>query len=106
MPEIPSGVHEHEFSSYDRTGGNDDGFNGTYSCLSVASDGCVIAQSSGPGEIDSIWFTRNEGDVTATGNIRIELDGRTVLDAPLQLAVNGDLGPPFAYPLVANADLS
>jgi hypothetical protein len=106
LPEIPSHVQEYEISSYDRSGGNDDGFNGTYSCLSVGPDGCLIADHSGPGEIDSIWFTRDGGNVTATGNIKIVLDGRTVLDAPLQSVVNGDLGAPFAYPLVANADQS
>jgi hypothetical protein len=103
LPEIPSGVREYEVSSYDRTGGNNDGFLGTYSCLNVGPQGCVIARHSGPGEIDSIWFTRDRGDVTATGQVRIELDGQTVLDAPLQSVVDGRLGPPFVYPLVANA---
>jgi hypothetical protein len=106
LPEIPSGVHEYEVSSYDRTGSNNDGFLGTYSCLSVDSSGCVIARHGGPGEIDSIWFTRDGGNVAATGKIRIELDGRTVLDAPLQSVVDGHLGAPFVYPLVANADQS
>jgi D-arabinan exo alpha-(1,3)/(1,5)-arabinofuranosidase (non-reducing end) len=103
LPELPVGVHEYEVSSYDRTGGNNDGFLGTYSCQSVGRQGCVIAQHSGPGEIDSIWFTRDGGNVAATGNIRIELDGRTVLDAPLQAVVDGRLGVPFVYPLVANS---
>jgi hypothetical protein len=103
LPEIPVGVHEYEVSSYDRTGGNNDGFLGTYSCLSVGRAGCVIAQHTGPGEIDSIWFTRDGGDVSATGDIKIELDGRMVVDAPLQSLVDGHLGAPFIYPLVANA---
>jgi hypothetical protein len=104
LPEIPSGVREYEVSSYDRTGGNDDG--GRYACLHRDHDGCVLAQHNGPGQIDSIWFTRDGGDVSATGNIKIVLDGRTVLDAPLQSVADGDLGAPFLYPLVANADLS
>lgn len=104
LPEVPAHVQEREFSSYDRTGGNDDGY--PYACVSVASDGCLIAQASGPGEVDSIWFTRDGGDVSATGNIRIVLDGRTVLDGPLQSVVDGDLGSPFTYPLVANANES
>jgi hypothetical protein len=106
LPELPAGVHEYEISSYDRTGGNNDGFLGTYSCLSAGRDGCVLAQHNGPGEIDSIWFTRDGGDVSATGDIRIELDGRTALEAPLQAVVDGKLGAPFVYPLVANADQS
>ena len=87
-------------------GGNDDGFVGTYSCLRT-DDGCVIAERRrAPARSQSIWFTRDEGDVRNTGNIKIELDGRTVLDAPLQDVVDGKLGAPFAYPLVANANQS
>ena len=41
--------------------------------------------------------------VTALGNIRIDLDGHTVIDAPLQSLVDGALGAPFVWPLVANA---
>jgi hypothetical protein len=105
LPALSCGVQTRQFSSFDRTGGNDDGFAGTYSCLRQ-DDGCVIAEKRGPGEIDSIWFTRDEGDVRNDGNIKIELDGRTVLDAPLQDVVDGKLGAPFVHPLVANADQS
>lgn len=103
---LPGGVQTLQFSSFDRAGGNDDGFSGKFSCLRPAPDGCVLAERQGAGEIASIWFTRDGGDVRRTGTIRIELDGRTVLDAPLQDVVDGRLGAPFAYPLVANADLS
>jgi hypothetical protein len=106
LPELPAGVDEYEVSSYDRTGGNNDGFLGTYSCLSIGPRGCVVARHTGPGEIDSVWFTRDGGDVLATGNIKVELDGRTVIDAPLQDVVDGKLGAPFVYPLVANAQQS
>ena len=105
LPLLPVGVSTAQFSSYDRTGGNDDGR--TYSCLrETASEGCVIAEHSGPGEIDSIWSTRNGGDVSETGNLRIEIDGRTVVNAPFQQVVNGGLGAPFSPPLVANASRS
>ncbi len=106
LPVLPVGVQTLQFSSFDRTGGNDDGFSGRFSCLRLDLDGCVIAERQGAGEVASIWFTRDGGDVRATGNIKIELDGRTVLDAPLQAVVDGRLGAPFVYPLVANADLS
>ncbi len=36
----------------------------------------------------------------------IELDGRVVVDAPLQDVVDGRLGPPFVFPLVANRSQS
>lgn len=106
LPELHTGVGAEQFSSYDRAGGNDDGFVGTYSCLRQAEHGCVIAEHTGAGEIDSIWFTRDGGNVSATGNIVIELDGTVVLDAPVQDVVDGELGAPFVFPLVANADQS
>ncbi len=106
LPELTRGVQTLQFSGFDRTGGNNDGFEGTYSCLRQDASGCVLAEAAGAGEIQSIWFTRDGGDVTRTGNIRVELDGQTVFDAPLQDVVNGKLGAPFIYPLVANADQS
>jgi hypothetical protein len=107
LAEVANDARTRQFSSFDRTGGNDDGFGGTYSCLRTTDDGrCVIAEHTGAGEIASIWFTRDGGDVTQTGTIRIELDGTTVLDAGLQDVVNGSLGAPFVHPLVANADQS
>lgn len=106
LPELTTGVQTRQFSSFDRTGGNDDGFGGAYSCLRTTGDGCVIAEHDGPGEVDAIWFTRDGGDVRATGNIRITLDGHDVVHAPLQDLVDGKLGAPFSHPLVANADQS
>ena len=112
LPELSCGVETKQFSSFDRAGNNDDGFGGTASCLRAASGetpderDCVIAEKQGAGEVQSIWFTRDGGDVSRTGNIKVELDGRTVLDAPLQDVVDGELGAPFSFPLVANADQS
>lgn len=104
MTRLRSGEQTRQFSSFDRQGGNNDGFQGTYSCLRNSDRGCVIAERSGPGEISSMWFTREPwGDVTGTGNIVIELDGKTVLDAPLIDVVNGKLGAPYVWPMVANA---
>ena len=103
LPRLRVGVSTRQFSSYDRTGGNDDGFTGRHSCLrQTPAEGCVLAQHTGPGEIASIWFTRDRGVVARTGRLRIDLDGRRVVDAPLQRVVDGALGPPFAFPLVAN----
>ncbi|WP_429421949.1 glycoside hydrolase family 172 protein [Nocardia sp. GAS34] len=111
LPYLQRGSRTLEFSSFDRTGGTYEAYtgnnNGSGGCLSTGGAGCVIAQDAGAGEISSIWFTNDvngvRGDVSAMGNIRIELDGRTVLDAPLQSVVNGSLGAPYVFPLVANA---
>lgn len=44
------------FSSYDRTGGNDDGFEGTHSFIRRQADGgLVIAEMTGPGAVTRIW---------------------------------------------------
>jgi hypothetical protein len=104
LPLLRPGVQARQFSSYDRLGFNNDGVRGTYSCLRRTAAGeCVIAEHDGPGEVDSLWFTRDRGVVTRNGVLRVELDGRTVVDAPLQSVVNGGLGGAFAFPLVANA---
>lgn len=42
-------------SSYDRSGGNDDGFSGTYSFVRKEADSLVIADLTGPGVIYRIW---------------------------------------------------
>jgi hypothetical protein len=101
---LTTGADTRQFSSFDRTGGNEDGFFGTYSCLDQVDGRCVSADHTGAGEVQSIWFTRDEGNVSATGWIRIELDGTTVVNAGLQSVVNGALGAPFVHPLVTNAD--
>jgi hypothetical protein len=103
LPELQTAVRTKQFSSFGRDGTNNDGFDGTYSCLRTTAAGCVIAEDTGPGEVASIWFTRDEGNVTKTGTITVELDGKQVLHASLQDIVDGKLGAPFSYPLVANA---
>ncbi|HEY0639993.1 MAG TPA: DUF2961 domain-containing protein [Pseudonocardiaceae bacterium] len=104
LPDLAPAARTRQFSSFGRDGTNNDGFVGAYSCLRTTGPGCVIAEDRGPGELQSLWFTRDGGDVTATGRIRVVLDGVTVLDASLQAVVNGDLGAPFVWPLVTNAD--
>jgi len=106
LPELSRGVDTRQFSSFDRNGGNAD-FN---RCLRETAEGCVIADARGAGEISSIWFTSSvvpgDGDLSRLGDIRIELDGEVVVDAPLQDVVSGALGAPFVHPLVADADES
>lgn len=104
LPFLPLGTQPRMFSSADPAGGNADGFRGTYLCR--APDGYVLGEHAGPGELTSLWFTRGDGDVAANGDLRIELDGEVVLDAPLQDVVEGRLGAPFVHPLVGDADQS
>lgn len=110
LPFLRTDTQALQLSSFDRSGGDFDlstgNRNGTGGCLASGGAGCVVAEDHGAGEVDSIWFTRDGGNVSRIGNIRIELDGRTVVDAPLQSVVDGALGAPFEWPLVANAGQS
>ena len=57
-PRLRADVQAHYVSSYDRTGGNDDGFDGTYSALYVDESGeHVIFDVKGPGTLYNLWFT-------------------------------------------------
>jgi D-arabinan exo alpha-(1,3)/(1,5)-arabinofuranosidase (non-reducing end) len=107
LPYLSADTQTLQASSFDRTGGNFDigtgNDNGSGGCLASGGVGCVIAEDRGAGEVDSMWFTRDSGNVSRMGAIRVELDGHTVIDAPLQSLVDGALGAPFVWPLVANA---
>jgi hypothetical protein len=103
LPVNTVGAQTRQFSSFDRSGGNDDGFSVKYTCLRQDSRGCLLAQDTGAGEIDSMAF---DGNSDYRGNIIVILDGKTVLDAPLTDVVNGKLGAPFVYPLVAPYTIS
>jgi hypothetical protein len=67
------------FSSYDRTGGNDDGFSGKYSAIRKEDDALVIAELSGPGVITRIW--------TPTPN-----------DSPMEFFFDGETTPRLVVP--------
>ncbi|MCP2342108.1 DUF2961 domain-containing protein [Actinomadura rupiterrae] len=102
---LPQGVQTRQFSSFDRAQNNND-YNHCLRHIDIT--GCVMAEADGPGEIDAIWLTSmlisyGGNDV---GNIVVVLDGKTVLNAGLWSVVNGTLGAPFVYPLVANASQS
>jgi hypothetical protein len=91
LPYLSADTQTLQVSSFDRSGGDFDistgNKNGTGGCLAPGGAGCVVAEDHGAGEVDSIWFTRDGGSVRAIGAIRIELDGQTVIDAPLQSLV-------------------
>ncbi len=99
IQELRSGAETREFSSTDPAQTNAD-FNHP---LRVTSGGAyVLAEATGPGEIESIWSTINGGDVTNDGAITIELDGTVVLSAAYEDVVSGKLGAPWVWPLVGN----
>lgn len=51
LPVLRSAVKVGSVSSYDRTGGNDDGFSGKYSFVRKEGDALVLADIQGPGAI-------------------------------------------------------
>lgn len=58
LPYIYPNVESYYISSYDRTGGNDDGFTGKYSQLYEDENGeHVIFEEKGPGCVYNIWGT-------------------------------------------------
>jgi len=108
LPLIRPGVKCKMFSSFDRTGGNNDGFRGTYSYLRIEDENSVIAEMEGPGCIQRIWFTHSvinkDGLLNREGeHIRIYLDGSDApaVDVPLEQIFSGELKP-FPKPLVGS----
>jgi|GEM_PF-392850 len=106
MPLLRTGVKCKMFSSYDRTGGNNDGFSGTYSKLREENGNSVIAEMEGAGCIQRIWFTHSHIGVEGLLNrqeehIMIYMDGssKPVIDVPLEDIFSGRL-PQFPRPLV------
>ena len=55
LPRYRTGSIVAQISSYDTTGGNDDGFDGTYSSIRREGDARVLAELKGPGVVERIW---------------------------------------------------
>jgi hypothetical protein len=97
----------HYISSYDRTGGNDDGFQGTYSHLYVDDKGeHVIFEEDGPGCIYNLWFT-GSGRNLHWAKIRFYFDNEKTPRIEYEAEeFFGGLHPPFIYPLVTHSFIS
>jgi len=97
-------VQAHYLSSFDRSGGNDDGFNGTYSALYQHERGeQVIFDVKGPGVVYTIWFTSRENGWAPLGwgRIRFYFDEESTprLDLDADELFRGRRAP-FLPPLV------
>lgn len=76
-PRLKPHTQAHYVSSYDRTGANDDGFDGTYSALYVDDNGeHVIFDERGPGVLYTLWFTSRVSGWSelAWGRLRFYVD--------------------------------
>jgi len=61
-----------QLSSYDRTGGNDDGFSGKYSYVAKEAAGLVMADLKGPGVVNRIWTP-----TPTTDTVKFYFDGES-----------------------------
>jgi hypothetical protein len=72
LPRLKPSVFVGSVSSYDRTGGNDDGFSGKHSFVAREDDALVIADLEGPGIIHRIWTPTPTDDM-----VEFYFDGET-----------------------------
>lgn len=63
LPALKDSIKIGSVSSYDRTGGNDDGFSGKYSFVRKEAEGLVLADLKGPGVIYRVWTPTPTDDV-------------------------------------------
>lgn len=104
LPFIYDNVESYYLSSYDRTGGNDDGFRGTYSQLYIDDNGeHVIFDEDGPGCVYNFWFTGSYRELH-WGKIKFFIDGQ---ETPVFESSDKELflgtKSPFVEPLVTGA---
>jgi hypothetical protein len=106
-PRLRSDVQAHYVSSYDRSGGNDDGFDGTYSALYVDERGeHVIFDVKGSGTLYNLWFTSrvNGRSPLGWGRIKFYFDDEETprVDMEADELFSGQ-HPPFVPPFVYHA---
>jgi hypothetical protein len=96
LPHFKASAKVASISSYDRTGGNDDGFSGKYSFVRKEGDGFVIADLKGPGIIYRIWTPTPTDEP-----IEFYFDGETTprVKCKYRELFDGSR-PPFNAPLV------
>lgn len=107
LPCIYSNVESYYLSSYDRTGGNDDGFRGTYSQLYVDEAGeHIIFEEDGPGCVYNFWFTGTGRDLH-WGKLKFYFDGekKPRIECEAKEFFGGQYRP-FVYPLVTHSFIS
>lgn len=98
LPQFQKDVVIKQISSYDTTGGNDDGFSGKYSYLRKEYGKLVIAELEGPGVIHRIWTPTPTNDT-----IQFYFDGETTPRIELKFIdlFTGEKYP-FLRPVVGN----
>ncbi|WP_018626171.1 glycoside hydrolase family 172 protein [Niabella aurantiaca] len=95
LPRYMEGTVVKQVSSYDTTGGNDDGFGGKYSYLRKEAGGLVIFDHEGQGVIERIWTPTPTDD---TLDFYFDGDTRPGLSIRFRDLFNGTVAP-FLKPL-------
>lgn len=96
LPAFKRSVKVGSVSSYDRTGGNDDGFSGKYSFIRKEGAGLVIADLKGPGVIYRIWTPTPSDDM-----VEFYFDGETSPRIRVRfIDLFSGSQPPFLAPVV------
>lgn len=97
LPEYRTG-DMHQISSYDRTGGNDDGFSGKYSFIRKEGNNLIVADIKGAGVINRIWTPTPSKDT-----IQFYFDGEKDprISMPFINLFSGKVRP-FVAPLCGN----
>lgn len=96
LPVMRQSIEVGMISSYDRTGGNDDGFSGNYSFIRKEDEGLVIADLKGPGMITRIHTPTPTEDI-----IEFYFDGESSprIRRKISELFEGTQAP-FLFPLV------
>jgi hypothetical protein len=97
LPTYRSGLVE-QLSSYDPTGGNQDGFSGQYSYIHKEGNNLVLADLKGPGVIERIWTPTPTDDM-----MEFYIDGEKTPRLRIRFSdlFSGKVYP-FVHPLCAN----
>jgi hypothetical protein len=98
LPQFQEEVITKQVSSYDTTGGNDDGFSGRFSVLRKEIGNSVVAELKGPGVIQRIWTPTPSNDT-----IQFFFDGEKTPRIELKFIdlFSGEKYP-FLRPVVGN----
>ena len=103
LPCLLEGTQVRQVSSYDRSGGNDDGFIGTYSYLYIDENGeYVLFDEVGAGCLYRFWMTYGSSPADySTYRLRFYFDGESSprLDCSIAEFFDG-VGTPLQFPLV------
>jgi len=98
LPQFQADVAARQISSYDTTGGNDDGFSGKFSYLRKENDHLIIADLKGSGVIQRIWTPTPSNDT-----IQFFFDGEKIPRIELKfIDLFSGKKYPFLKPIVGN----